>query len=118
MSGKEMIQTMAESKSMENQVGFQSLAQSSEWIQDWNEQLGIGNKTTGSLGLHHLSQGWWSHHLKIKSLLFSPKVKLTIAGKRVAKINVQDTEADPGLQVRYSTKNLKCGKCDQHIERA
>ena len=53
-----MIQMTAERKSMRIQVGFQSLAQSSEWIQDWNEQLAIDidNKTNQSLDLH-LSQG-------------------------------------------------------------
>ena len=108
-----MIQMTAERKSrMRSQVGFQIPKHASEWIQDWSKQLVIGsdNKTTRSLGIDKLSQGWWNRHLRSKSFQFLPNMKLSTPGKRMIKIHVEAMEPVPGLpglQVRSSIENFK-----------
>ena len=111
MSGNWMTQnTVGESNpNIRLWVGFQILNHASKWIQDWSKQLVIvsDNKTTRSLGIDKLSQGWWNRHLRSKSFQFLPNMKLSTPGKRMIKIHVEAMEPVPGLQVRSSIENFK-----------
>ena len=78
MSGKQMIQMIAEGKlNVRHQVNFLILIPASELTQDWSEPLANEvdkKKATSFPRILELNKGWWSYRFSEKCILFCPYI--------------------------------------------